>query len=67
MILNHSKTIRRFIYIPTVHFRYGILSTVSHSTIVLYIRDHEELGFPSQRIHQKTSFTNPSWHLGSIG
>ena len=48
--------------------RFGILqSTISYSTVVLYIRDHGELGFPSQKIHPNTSFTTPSWHLGSIG
>ena len=44
-----------------------VLCTIDTSTVVLYIRDHEGLGFPSQKIHPKTSFTTPSWHLGSIG
>ena len=40
---------------------------ISYSTVVLYIRDDGDLGFPSQKIYPKTSFTTPSWHLGSIG
>ena len=41
---------------------------------VLYIGDHEGLGFSVQKkniyiyiYHPKTSLTIPSWHLGSIG
>ena len=40
---------------------------ISCSMVVLYIRDHGDLGFPRQKIHPKTSFTTPSWHPGSIG
>ena len=40
---------------------------ISYSTVVLFVRDHGDLGFPSQKIHPKTSFTTPSWNLGSIG
>ena len=39
----------------------------SSTVTVLYIRDHGGLSFPDQKYHLKTSFTIPSWHLGSIG
>ena len=35
--------------------------------LVTYIRDHGELGFPSQKNHPQTGLTTPSWNLGSIG
>ena len=38
--------------------------TLSHSTVVLYIRDHAELGFSSQKCCLKTSL---NFQLGSIG
>ena len=58
--INYWKSL----YKLTVDFPY---TGISYSTVVLYIRNHGYLGSLSQNIHQKTSFTTPSWHLGSIG
>ena len=40
--------------------------TVSYSTIVLYIRDHEDLGFSDQSYHLTSSLAIPSWCPGNI-
>ena len=55
-----------FWFVCSVVFVYMIIQ-YSSTTTVLYIKDHGDLGFPIQKNHPKTSFTTPSWHLGSIG
>ena len=55
-----------FWFVCNVVFVYMIIQ-YSSTTTVLYIKDHGDLGFPIQKIHPKTSFTTPSWYLGSIG
>ena len=32
------------------------VAIVSYSMVILYIRDHGDLGFSGQKYHQKTSF-----------
>ena len=52
---------------PSLMSTHQPVPSISYSTVVLYIRDHGDLGFPSHNIHPTTSFTTLSWHLGSIG
>ena len=38
--------------------------TVSYSTVVLYIRNHEDLGFSGQKYHPKTQKLTSEYHPG---
>ena len=56
-------------YILTVCHKYPILDStlhyksLSYTTVVLYIRDHGDLGFPSQKITQKPA---SQYHPGTL-
>ena len=36
-------------------------TTISYSTVVMYSRDHAELGFSSQKYHPKTTSFMTTW------
>jgi len=36
-----------------------VMHKLSYSTVVLYVRDHDGLGFSAQQYHPKISFTFP--------
>ena len=38
-----------------------------HNSMVVLIREHKGLGFSGKKYHPKSSFTIPSWCVGSIG
>jgi len=50
----HSQLYHQWLY------SYTLFNPKNINAVVLYIRDHEDLGFSSQKCHPKTSLNFPS-------